>query len=458
MLVPGIIYGNEKTVTEAGEDSLAQVSNVACLPGIQEFSIAMPDIHLGYGFPIGGVAAFDAETGVIAPGGVGYDINCGVRAIRTNLEYEDIKNSMDGLANALYNAIPSGVGSSGEIILKKKELAKVLRKGAGWAVENGYGGAEDLERIEENGALEYDTETNDVSERAYERGADQMGTLGSGNHFLEIQRVEKIYNTAAADSLGLRKGQVTVMLHTGSRGFGYQVCDEYLKEFRGLSGEYGMPLKDGQLAAAPIRSKHGRSYFNAMTASANYAWANRQVITQKVREVFEKFFKIGASGLGMQMVYDVSHNIARMEKHAVFGKEKMLCVLRKGATRALPAGHDLLPDFLKATGQPVLLPGDMGRSSYIMTGGNNSKDAFYSCSHGAGRKLSRSAALKQAKGRDIIEELSGQGVIVKAKNRKFLAEEAPFAYKDVEEVIEAVEGAGLADRAAKMRPVAVIKG
>jgi tRNA-splicing ligase RtcB len=458
MLVPGIIYGSEKTVNEAGDEALSQVSNVACLPGIQEFSIAMPDIHLGYGFPIGGVAAFDAENGVISPGGVGYDINCGVRVIRTNLEFEEINKRLDGLANALYNRVPSGVGSSGEILQKKRELNTVLRKGAIWAVENGYGRSEDLERIEENGVLDFDSDTEDISERAYQRGANQLGTLGAGNHFLEIQRVEKIFNPAAADKLGLRKGQVIIMLHTGSRGFGYQICDDYLKELRGISAEYGIQSIDSQLASAPVKSKHGRSYFNAMSAAANYAWANRQVITQNIRDVFEKFLHKGPAELGMQLIYDVSHNIARMEKHTVNGNERLLCVLRKGATRALPPGHALLPQFFKDTGQVVLLPGDMGRSSYLMTGGQNSKDAFYSCSHGAGRKMSRSAALKASKSRNIIEELAKEGVIVKAKSSKFLAEEAPFAYKDVDDVIEAVEGAGLADKTAKMKPIAVIKG
>ncbi|MBP7791587.1 MAG: RtcB family protein [Candidatus Goldbacteria bacterium] len=458
MNVPGIIYASEKLLKDIGNEPLMQVENVACLPGIQKYSIAMPDIHWGYGFPIGGVAAFDYDDGIISPGGVGYDINCGVRMIKTNLDYDEIRDKIDDLANGLFNAVPSGVGSSGAIVLTKKELFKVLKKGLLWAVSNGYGSSTDVNRAEEGGVLNFDSDTDDVSSRAIERGLDQLGTLGAGNHFLEIQKVDTVFLPSIADKLGIFKNQIIIMFHTGSRGLGYQICDDYLHLFRSVFQKYGIKLKDQQLISVPITSKEGKKYFNAMSGAANYAWANRQVITGLIENTFENFFKKSASSLGISVIYDVSHNIARMEEHEVDGKMKKLCVHRKGATRALPKGHEMLPEELRDIGQPVLVPGDMGRASFILKGEENSKEAFYSCAHGAGRMLSRSQALKQGRNRNLFDEIAGQGVVVKVRSKKLLAEEAPFAYKDAEDITGVVQKAGLASRVAKLKPVAVIKG
>lgn len=458
MNTPGIIYANEKLLKDIGNEPITQVINVATLPGIQKYSIAMPDIHWGYGFPIGGVAAFDYDTGIISPGGVGYDINCGVRMIKTHLDYDSIKDKIDNLANALFNSIPSGVGSSGAIVLKKKELMDVLKKGAAWAVEKGFGSKSDLDKIENNGNLDFDPDSDDISSKAIERGLDQLGTLGAGNHFLEIQKVDTVFLPDIADKLGIFKNQIIIMFHTGSRGLGYQICDDYLHLFRNTVHKYNIKLKDPQLISVPINSPEGKKYFNAMSGAANFAWANRQVITGLISKAFESVFKKSAHDLGIDVIYDVSHNIARMEEHEVDGKIKKLCVHRKGATRALPAGHKLLPDGLKQIGQPVLVPGDMGRASFILIAKENSKEAFYSCAHGAGRLLSRSQAMKQGKKRNLFDELASQGVIVKVHSKKLLAEEAPFAYKDAEDITEVVQKAGLASRVAKLKPVAVVKG
>ncbi len=458
MNVPGIIYASEKLLKDIGEEPLKQVSNVACLPGIINYSIAMPDIHWGYGFPIGGVAAFDTGSGIISPGGVGYDINCGVRMIRTNLFYNEIKDKIDELAINLYNNVPSGVGSSGKIILDKKELKKVIKKGARWAIENGFGTAQDIERIEDKGHLECSPEGSDISEKAYERGLDQLGTLGAGNHFLEVQKIDKIFNKEIADKLGLKEDLIVIMFHTGSRGFGYQICDDYIALFRKAAQKYRINLKDQQLACAPFSSEEGQRYFNAMKAAANYAWANRQVITDSIRRSFEKIFKKGYQHLGMDIIYDVAHNIARVEEIEINNEKKFLCVHRKGATRSLPPEHYLLVGEYKEIGQPVLVPGDMGRHSFILVGKKESKETFYSCAHGAGRLLSRHQALKQGKNINLIEELEKQGVIVKAKSKKLLTEEAPFAYKNVEDITDIVEKAGLANKVARLKPVAVVKG
>lgn len=458
MNVPGIIYINEKLLNDIGEEPVTQVKNVATLPGIQKYSIAMPDIHWGYGFPIGGVAAFDYDSGVISPGGVGYDINCGVRMIKTHLDYNDIKDKIDNLANSLFDSIPSGVGSSGAIVLKKKELINVLKKGASWAVEKGFGSHSDIDKTEDRGNLDFISDTDDISNRAIERGLDQLGTLGAGNHFLEIQKVDTVYLPDIADKLGVFKNQIIIMFHTGSRGLGYQICDDYLHLFRNVSPGYNIRLKDQQLISVPVKSEEGKKYFNAMSGAANFAWANRQVITGLIMKSFEKIFKKSSPQLGMGVIYDVSHNIARMEEHEIDGKIKKLCVHRKGATRALPAGHKLLSSELKNTGQPVLVPGDMGRASFILIARENSKEVFYSCAHGAGRMLSRSQALKQGKNRNLSDELAAQGVVVKVRSKKLLAEEAPFAYKDAEDITKIVEKAGLASRVAKLKPVVVIKG
>jgi tRNA-splicing ligase RtcB len=458
MNVPGMIYTDEKGMEDIGEDPVKQVENVACLPGIQKYSFAMPDIHLGYGFPIGGVAAFDAESGVISPGGVGYDINCGVRLLRSNIHFEEIKGSLDKVIAYINNSVPSGVGGGGKFSLNKKELMQVLKKGAHWPLERGLGYKGDLDRIEGRGALAFDPDTDCLSDRAIERGMGQVGSLGAGNHFIEIQAVDRIYDGEKAGELGISEGMVTVMIHTGSRGFGYQVCDDYLKLFRSISLKYGIVLKDGQLACAPVNSEEGKKYINAMNAAANYAWANRQAITGAVRACFTAATGKGEQALGLNLVYDVSHNIARMEKHDIDGVEKTLCVHRKGATRALPAGHAMLDGEIKRFGQPVLLPGDMGRYSFVLNPLEGAKETFYSCAHGAGRIMSRAAALKHGKGRNIISELGEKGVIVMAGDKRLLAEEAPYAYKDAENIVEIAEKAGLAKRVARMKPVAVIKG
>lgn len=458
MNVPGIIYADEKLLKVIGEEPLNQISNVACLPGIVNYSLAMPDIHWGYGFPIGGVAAFDVKEGIISPGGVGYDINCGVRMVRTNLFYYEIKDKIDELAVNIYNNVPSGVGSSGKIIVDKKELKRVIKKGARWAIENGFGFNDDIDKIEDKGQMECSAESNAISEKAFERGYDQLGTLGAGNHFLEIQKVDKIYRADIAEKLNLKNDLIVIMFHTGSRGFGYQICDDYIGILRKAIYKYKINLRDQQLVCVPFNSEEGQRYFNAMKAAANYAWANRQIITDSIRRSFEKVFKKGALHLDMKVIYDVSHNIARVEKLEIGGEEKKLCVHRKGATRALPAGHYLLPDEYKEIGQPVLVPGDMGRHSFILIGEKKSKEAFYSSAHGAGRLLSRHQALKQGKGIDLIESLKKDGVIVKVKSKKLLAEEAPFAYKDAEDITEVVEKAGLAFKVARLKPVAVIKG
>ncbi|MCX7698863.1 MAG: RtcB family protein [Candidatus Goldbacteria bacterium] len=458
MNVPGIIYCNEKLLNDIGNEPVTQVKNVATLPGIQKYSIAMPDIHWGYGFPIGGVAAFDYDEGIISPGGVGYDINCGVRMIRTHLDYDSIKDKIDELANSLFNSIPSGVGSSGAIVLKKKELMEVLKKGASWAVEKGFGSINDLDKIEDRGNLDFNSDTDDISDKAIERGLDQLGTLGAGNHFLEIQKVENVYLPDIADKLGIFKNQIIIMFHTGSRGLGYQICDDYLHLFRNVASKYNIKLKDQQLISVPVKSEEGKKYFNAMSGAANFAWANRQVISGLIIKTFEKVFKKSGAQLGMSVIYDVSHNIARMEEHEIDGKIKKLCVHRKGATRALPKGHPILTSMFKNIGQPVLVPGDMGRASFILIAKENSKEAFYSCAHGAGRLLSRNQALKQGKNKNIFNELTGQGIIVKVHSKKLLAEEAPFAYKDAEDITKVVEKAGLSSRVAKLKPLAVVKG
>lgn len=458
MSVPGFIFGTGEIFENTDAAAIQQVRNAACLPGIIRASIAMPDIHAGYGFCIGAVAAFDpANGGVISPGGVGYDINCGVRMLSSFIPAEDVKKVSSKIADALFQAVPAGVGSGGEIRLKEKELKRLLKKGALWAVENSMGSAEDLERIEEKGAVSTDP-SEGISNAAIERAYDQAGTLGAGNHFLEVQEVEEIYDAEAAEAFGIIKGTMAVTLHTGSRGFGYQVCDDYLNEFKTAAQKYSINLPDSHLACVPIKSGEGRRYINAMNAAANFAWLNRQVISHLSRQALERVFGVSWEKMGLKTVYDISHNIARFEEHEVEGKIKKLCVHRKGATRALPAGHPSLPEGFKKYGHPVLIPGDMGRASYVMRGLEGGKEAFYSCSHGAGRLMSRSAAFKKGKGRDLFAELKASGVEVRVNSKGLLAEEAPYAYKDVSEVVEAVKAAGIAAKVAKLKPIAVVKG
>ena len=461
MNVPGRIYASEKLMRTVGEDkSPQQVANVACLPGIVGYSFAMPDIHWGYGFPIGGVAAFDIEKGgVISPGGVGYDINCGVRLIRTNLFEKDIRAKLREIISQLYNAIPSGVGSAGAIPkLSHDEQKKLLTQGARWAIKKGYGTEADLENIEDHGVIE-DADPSLLSEIALKRGLPQVGTLGSGNHFLEIDKVEEIYRPREAGVFGLEVGQIVVQVHSGSRGLGYQVCDDYLRKMLRASQKYGISLPDRQLAAAPVNSEEGREYLSAMACAANYAWVNRQVIMHLANEALMKSLGMTPNQIGLHLIYDICHNIAKIEEHEVNGQKKKLCVHRKGATRAFPPHHPLVPKEYQSIGQPVLVPGDMGRSSYLCVGTEEAmKSTFGSTCHGAGRVASRSQMMKSSKGHNLYKEMEAMGVIVMAKTHESLAEEMPAAYKDVTDVIDVMEAAGISKKVAKFKPLGVIKG
>lgn len=460
MRVPGLIFADEKLLQFLREDqALDQVANVAHLPGIVKYSLAMPDIHWGYGFPIGGVAATDPnEDGVISPAGVGYDINCGVRLIRTNLKSSDVLPKIKTLVASLFNQIPCGVGESGKIKISGKDKKRAVLDGSGWAVSNGFGTEEDLVHTEAGGAVP-GADPDAVSERAFERGKDQLGTLGSGNHFLEVQAVDQIFDEETARCFGIELGQVTVMIHSGSRGFGYQVCDDYLGIARRSLVKYKIQVPDMQLACMPVHSEEGKRYLGAMRAAANYAWANRQCLMHLAREVFEKVFSQSWRGLGMHLVYDVAHNIAKFEKYKVDGKEKTLCVHRKGATRAFGPGHPELPDDYRDLGQPVIIPGDMGRYSYLLAGTSQAFDeTFGTICHGAGRLMSRAQAVKNARGRAIASELEDKGIIVMGRDMRGIAEEQPAAYKDVNDVVDVVHGAGIARRVARMRPLGVIKG
>ena len=454
MRVPGLIYASDSLAKEIARDKAPeQVANVAHLPGIIGHSIAMPDIHWGYGFPIGGVAAFDEEEGVLSPGGVGYDINCGVRLLSSKLDRSDIEDRLPELATALHRAIPAGVGSESHRKLSDAELTVVLERGARWAVAEGYGRAEDLETAEEGGCIA-GADTSQVSERARERGRPQLGSLGSGNHFCEVGIVDEIYDEAAAAAFGLRKGAVTVLIHSGSRGLGYQVCDDSLRSMLRAADRYGIALPDRQLAAAPLASDEARRYFGAMACAINFAFANRQMMTHFVRQTMDRMF-----GAELELVYDVCHNIAKWERHVVDGVERRVCVHRKGATRAFGPGHPDVPERYRAVGQPVMVPGDMGRYSYVLAGTAKAMEETWGSScHGAGRTMSRAAAKKAARGRPIYRELEDKGIYVRSDSRETLAEEMSEAYKDVAEVIETMHGAGIATKVAKLVPVAVIKG
>ncbi len=460
MRVDGVVFADDTLIAAVKQDqSPEQVANVACLPGIVGQSLAMPDIHWGYGFCIGGVAATDPEQGgVISPGGVGYDINCGVRMLNTNLTRQDVQPRMEQLVEELFRTIPCGVGRGGVIKFSNKELQRLMTEGSRYVVSQGYGWDDDVAMTEAGGCLK-EARPDWVSPRALQRGHNQCGTLGSGNHFIEVQVVERIYDKPAASAMGLVEGGIAVMIHSGSRGLGYQVCDDSLKDLRNIPVKYGIDLPDKQLVCAPVNSPEGERYLGAMAAAANFAWANRQAMTYLARQAFEKFFGTPAEQLGMNMVYDVAHNIAKMETHEVCGKRRTLCVHRKGATRAFPAGHPELPKRYAEIGQPVLVPGDMGRSSYVLVG---QKDAmartFGSCCHGAGRVMSRSAAIRAAKGRSIRKELLDRGVVARARGRTGLDEEQPDAYKDVDNVVEVLHNASIARKVARLRPLGVIKG
>jgi tRNA-splicing ligase RtcB len=461
MRTEGLVFASDALMAILKEEqALEQVANVATLPGIVGPSIAMPDIHWGYGFPIGGVAAFDPDQdGVVSPGGVGYDINCGVRLLRSALEAEEIRPQLKALADALFRNVPSGVGSHRrDLRLSVHEERQVLQQGARWAVAHGFGAEADLDHIEEGGTIP-GADPEYISERALERGRAQLGTLGSGNHFLEVQVVEQIGDAAAAEALGLFPGQVTVTIHTGSRGFGYQVCDDYLRVMLAASRKYGIELPDRQLCCAPLVSPEGRQYLAAMACAANFAFANRQLITAWVRESFEQVLGRGPGDLRLSVIYDVCHNIAKYETHLVGGRERRLCVHRKGATRAFPPGHPQTPELYKKVGQPVLIPGDMGRYSYVLVGTQGAfEETFGSTCHGAGRVMSRHAAKKVAHGRSIEAELAARGILIRAASRATVVEEIPEAYKDVMEVVNVVEQAGIGKIVARLRPMAVIKG
>ncbi len=460
MRVDGIIYADDALMRTILQDkSPEQVANVATLPGIVGASLAMPDIHWGYGFCIGGVAATDPEQGgVISPGGVGYDINCGVRLVRTNLHETDVRPQIESLVNTLFATIPCGVGSQGKYRFDRKETGQILERGSPFVVERGLGRPEDVEHTEARGAIE-GADAGAVSDRAHERGRGQCGTLGSGNHFVEVQIVDEIFDAQAAAVMGLERGAIAVMMHSGSRGLGYQVCEDYLHALRGVPAKYGIELPDRQLACAPVHSKEGQRYLAAMRAAANFAWANRQILTHLAREAFRAVFGRSDEALGMDVVYDVAHNIAKIETHTVDGTPRTLCVHRKGATRAFPAGHPELPARYREIGQPVLIPGDMGRCSYVLVGRPGSMaETFGSTCHGAGRLMSRTAAIRAAKGRRIDKELLSVGVVARARARTGLDEEQPDAYKDVNDVVRVVDRAGLSKCVCRLRPIGVIKG
>ena len=459
MRVDGIIYADEGLLPSIKEDQAPeQVANVATLPGIVGASLAMPDIHWVYGFPIGGVAATDWEQGVVSPGGVGYDINCGVRILRTNLTEPDVRPRLEQLIGALFDNIPSGVGSSGQIKVDHREMQDVLARGAAWAVDQGYGTTEDLLYTEGHGPLS-GADPGKVSPRAFKRGYDQLGTLGSGNHFLEVQLVEEVYDQGAAEAFGLYPGQVVVAIHSGSRGLGHQVCTDYLDLMAQAVKKYDLHLPDRQLACAPVNSPEGQAYLSAMAAAANYAWANRQCLMHWTRETVARVFGSTPDRLGMTLLYDVAHNIAKRENHTVDGLRRTLCVHRKGATRAFAPGHSELPDAYRATGQPVLVPGDMGRNSYVLVGTERAMmETFGSACHGAGRLMSRSAAKKEVRGAELKAELAQRGIMVRATSNATLAEEAPEAYKNVNDVVRVAAAAGIAAKVARLRPLAVMKG
>jgi len=460
MRVPGLIYADANLIGQIQQDqAVEQLANTATLPGIVRRAMAMPDIHWGYGFPIGGVVAMRLDDGVVSPGGVGYDINCGVRLLSTGLADEEIRPHLGALADRLLRNVPSGVGARGRLRLNAAELPDVLQAGAGWAVRRGYGRAEDTRRIESVGAIP-GALPEEVSRKAITRGLDQLGTLGSGNHFLEIQRVEEIYDPLTAAAFGLEhRGQVTVLMHCGSRGLGHQVCDDYLEVAGRSLSRYGIALPDRQLACVPIASPEGRAYLGAMAAAANFAFANRQVITHWIRESFEDVLRRSAESIGLDLVYDVAHNMAKIEEHTVEGRSMQVCVHRKGATRGFPAGHPEIPEEYRGVGHPVLVPGDMGRYSYVLLGTAVAMaETFGSTPHGAGRMRSRSEAKRLLRGVDVADALARRGILVRAVSRDLLAEEASEAYKDVADVVRASDGAGLTRSIARLQPLAVVKG
>ena len=459
MRVPGLIYSDSRLFPDVEKDnSCDQVYNVAHLPGIVSRSIALPDIHWGYGFPIGGVAAFDMDEGVVSPGGVGYDINCGVRLATTKLSKVDVLPRLKDLIDSFYSNIPCGLGSRGAIVLNRKAMSEVTRSGANWAIKQGMGDESDLDRIEDHGAIE-GAESASISDRSFERGKDQLGTLGSGNHFMEIGFISDIFEPDIAESWGLTVGQITLMVHSGSRGFGYQVCDEFLARMVKMVAKDKIDLPDKQLACARLNTPLAREYLSSMAAAANFAFANRQILMNLAQNSWQRSMGLAPRELGLKLLYDVCHNIAKFETHTVDGRTSRLLVHRKGATRALPPSHPLLPPIFRHTGQPVLIPGDMGRASYVLVGAEGSMEqTFGSACHGAGRVLSRNEALRRTKGRSIERELEKKDIYARSAGRKTMREEFPEAYKDVSAVVEVVQKAGLAKKVAKIKPMGVIKG
>ncbi|MCH8041108.1 MAG: RtcB family protein [Nitrospinae bacterium] len=457
MRVPARIYATEKMLSEMDAGVFDQVTNVACLPGIQRYALCMPDGHWGYGFPIGGVAAMDLRQGVISPGGVGYDINCGMRLIRTDLTVADVQPRLNPLMTELFRKVPAGVGARGFVKLNAKELKQVMRKGARWSVEQGYGWQEDLARTEESGCLA-GADPSCVSDHAIERGIHQLGTLGSGNHYLEVQVVhhDRIFDHAVAEALGIHgHGQIVIMVHCGSRGFGHQVATDYLKVFEKAMKRYGITIPDQQLACAPFQSSEGQEYFSAMNCAANTAFANRQIITHQIREAFSKVFNQSPESLGMHQVYDVAHNIAKVERY----REGDLLVHRKGATRAFGPGCEELAEGFQRIGQPVICGGSMEAGSYLLVGTSRAMDeTFGSTMHGAGRRMSRAQAKRMVRGAQLQQEMEKRGILVKAVSMSGLAEEAGLAYKNISEVVETVESAGITKKVAELLPIGNIKG
>jgi tRNA-splicing ligase RtcB len=460
MRVPVRIYADAELLNEMRKDmTLEQATNVSFLQGIYKYSIVLPDGHQGYGFPIGGVAATDAETGVISPGGVGYDINCGVRLLQTNLDKKDVTSKLRELVEAFFRNVPSGLGSRGKFRLARSQLDHVLENGARWAVENGFGWKEDLDRLEESGSMA-GADAKRVSDQAKQRGLPQLGSLGSGNHFLEIQTVDKIYDPEVARKFGINhEGQVTVMIHCGSRGLGHQVCSDYLRTMERAVHQYKIVLPDRELVNVPVTSPEGQAYFAAMACAANYAWANRQMIVHWVRQSFEQTLGRDAESLGLHIIYDVAHNIAKLEEHHVDGEKRKVVVHRKGATRAFGPGHPDIPAIYREVGQPVLTPGDMGTASYVLVGTERGmQETFASTAHGAGRHMSRTVALKQFYGENVRRELETRGIIVRAAEASVIAEECPQAYKNVDHVCDASHKAGIARKVARIVPIGVAKG
>jgi tRNA-splicing ligase RtcB len=458
MRVPGRLFVSESLLESIEPETIDQIANVATLPGIQKYSMAMPDAHLGYGFAIGGVAAFDTEEGIISPGGVGFDINCGVRLIRTNLQKEEVVPYIKELTDELFKNVPAGVGAKSRFRASDRELDSAFLEGAKWAVEAGYGVEADVEHCEGYGFLE-GADTSHVSTKARKRGKPQLGTLGSGNHFLEVQYVDEIYDSEVASSFGLEEGQVTVMVHCGSRGAGHQICTDHLKELSQAVKKYGIEIPDKQLACAPAQSKEAQNYFKAMLCAANYAWANRQMITHWTRESFENVLGRDADDMGMSLLYDVAHNVAKLEEHSIDGRKKEVYVHRKGATRAFPAGHPEVPSAYRDVGQPVLIPGSMGTPSFILCGAKEAMDvSFGSACHGAGRVMSRAHAKKEFRGESIKENLEAHGITVRATHPSVIAEEAPGVYKSSSEVVNVVHELGIARKIARVIPLGVAKG